>query len=103
MPHWAPQYLKDEEKQKFPDGFKKQGPTDSKGKSKGKDSKGKGGGKGGGKGKKGKTSKGHAMAAGGEPEAESSPIKDQSGEQSKPSRKQKRAEAAKAKAGVKPP
>ena len=103
MPHWAAQYLKDEEKQKFPDGFKK-GATDSKGKSKGKESKGKGGGKGGGKGKKGKSSKGHALAAGGEPEAESSPIKDQSGEPPRPTRKQKRAEsAAKAKAGVKPP
>ena len=55
------------------------------------------------KARKEKTSKGHAMAAGGEPEAESSPIKDQSGEQSKPARKQKTAEAAKAKAGVKPP
>ena len=103
MPQWAPQYCKDDEKRKFPDGFNKQGPSDAKGKSPGKGGgKGKTG-KGGGKGKKGKSSKGPALAASGEPEAESSPIKDQQGDQSKPSRRQKRAEkAAEAKAKAKP-
>ena len=97
MPSWAPEYLKKEEKQKFPNGFKKQGPQDGKGKPPGKGPKGKG------KGKHGKTN--HALVAGGEPEAESSPLKDQSGDPPKKTRKQRKAEkadaAAKAKAKAK--
>ena len=101
MPHWAPQYCKDDEKKKFPDGFKKQGPVASP-KPKPFGDKGTKGGKGGGKGKKGgKGSKGPALAAGGEPEAESSPIKDQQVDSPKPSRRQKRTELAAAKAKAK--
>ena len=96
MPSWAPEYLKKEEKQKFPNGFKKQGPHDGKGKPPGKGPKGKG------KGKHGKNN--HALVAGGEPEAESAPLKDHSGDAPKKTRRQKKAEnaAAAAKAKAKP-
>ena len=90
-------------KRSFQTVLKKQGSSDAKGKPPGKGGgKGKTG-KGGGKGKKGKSSAGPALAASGEPEAESSPIKDQQRDQSKPSRRQKRSEkAAEAKAKAKP-
>ena len=82
--------------EEVPNGFKKQGPQDGKGKPSGKGPKGKG------KGKHGKTN--HALVAGGEPEAESSPLKDQSGDAPKKTRRQKKAEkaAAAAKAKAKP-